>query len=127
MRFTKHPPVERHTWIEAPFNENRAVWQHLMGDEVWTGDDEEDELPILGSEESTPKPKRRRRNTPVPRGNVPTAMAGEARRAVLAEATGSGAKEEDQWRTELGMGQRDRAAATLSSSGRRSGGGFGLA
>lgn len=35
VRFTKHPPVERHTWIEAPFNENRAVWQHLMADEVW--------------------------------------------------------------------------------------------
>jgi len=34
VRFTKHPPVERHTWIEAPFNENRAVWQHLMGDDV---------------------------------------------------------------------------------------------
>ena len=35
IRFTKHPPVERHTWVEAPFNENRAVWQHLMGDDVW--------------------------------------------------------------------------------------------
>ncbi|MES2633292.1 MAG: FAD-dependent monooxygenase [Pseudomonadota bacterium] len=35
VRFSKRPPVERHTWIEAPFNENRAVWQHLMGDEVW--------------------------------------------------------------------------------------------
>ncbi len=35
VRFTKRPPVERHTWIEAPFNENRAVWQHLMGDDVW--------------------------------------------------------------------------------------------
>jgi 3-(3-hydroxy-phenyl)propionate hydroxylase len=35
VRFHKHPPVERHTWIEAPFNENRAVWQHLMGDDVW--------------------------------------------------------------------------------------------
>lgn len=35
VRFTKRPPTERHTWIEAPFNENRAVWQHLMGDEVW--------------------------------------------------------------------------------------------
>ncbi len=35
VRFRKHPPVERHTWIEAPFNENRAVWQHLMGDNVW--------------------------------------------------------------------------------------------
>jgi len=35
VRFTTHPPVERHTWIEAPFNDNRAVWQHLMGDGVW--------------------------------------------------------------------------------------------
>lgn len=35
VRFSKHLPVERHTWIEAPFNENRAVWQHLMGDGVW--------------------------------------------------------------------------------------------
>jgi 3-(3-hydroxy-phenyl)propionate hydroxylase len=35
VRFTRTPPVERHTWIEAPFNENRAVWQHLMGDNVW--------------------------------------------------------------------------------------------
>jgi 3-(3-hydroxy-phenyl)propionate hydroxylase len=35
VRFGKHPPVERHTWIEAPFNDDRAVWQHLMGDNVW--------------------------------------------------------------------------------------------
>ncbi len=35
VRFDKRPPTERHTWIEAPFNENRAVWQHLMGDDVW--------------------------------------------------------------------------------------------
>ncbi len=35
VRFSKHPPIERHTWIEAPFNENRAVWQHLMADGVW--------------------------------------------------------------------------------------------
>ncbi len=35
VRFSRHPPVERHTWIEAPFNENRAVWQHLMADDVW--------------------------------------------------------------------------------------------
>ncbi|MBA3771057.1 MAG: FAD-dependent monooxygenase [Ramlibacter sp.] len=35
VRFTEHLPVERHTWVEAPFNENRAVWQHLMGDGVW--------------------------------------------------------------------------------------------
>ncbi|MBX3588549.1 MAG: FAD-dependent monooxygenase [Ramlibacter sp.] len=35
VRFSRQPPTERHTWIEAPFNENRAVWQHLMGDNVW--------------------------------------------------------------------------------------------
>jgi 3-(3-hydroxy-phenyl)propionate hydroxylase len=35
VRFNTHPPVERHTWIEAPFNDNRAVWQHLMADDVW--------------------------------------------------------------------------------------------
>lgn len=35
VRFKKLPPTERHTWIEAPFNENRAVWQHLMADDVW--------------------------------------------------------------------------------------------
>ena len=27
--------VERWTWIDAPFNEGRAVWQHLMADDVW--------------------------------------------------------------------------------------------
>jgi 3-(3-hydroxy-phenyl)propionate hydroxylase len=35
VRFTKELPVERWTWVEAPFNENRAVWQHLMADGVW--------------------------------------------------------------------------------------------
>ena len=30
VRFSNLPPTERHTWIEAPFNDNRAVWQHLM-------------------------------------------------------------------------------------------------
>ena len=35
VKFAVRPPMERHTWIEAPFNENRAVWQHLMGDDVW--------------------------------------------------------------------------------------------
>jgi len=35
VRFSTQPPTERHTWIEAPFNENRAVWQHLMADDVW--------------------------------------------------------------------------------------------
>ena len=35
VRFAHTPPAERRTWIEAPFNEGRAVWQHLMGDAVW--------------------------------------------------------------------------------------------
>jgi 3-(3-hydroxy-phenyl)propionate hydroxylase len=35
VRFNTRPPTERHTWIEAPFNDNRAVWQHLMADNVW--------------------------------------------------------------------------------------------
>jgi 3-(3-hydroxy-phenyl)propionate hydroxylase len=35
VRFRHHPPAERWTWIEAPFNDNRAVWQHLMADGVW--------------------------------------------------------------------------------------------
>jgi 3-(3-hydroxy-phenyl)propionate hydroxylase len=35
VRFKEKFPTERWTWVEAPFNENRAVWQHLMGDDVW--------------------------------------------------------------------------------------------
>ena len=37
VRFRSNAPhaTERHTWVEAPFNENRAVWQHPMGDGVW--------------------------------------------------------------------------------------------
>ena len=35
VRFRTRPPAERWTWIHAPFNDDRAVWQHLMGDDVW--------------------------------------------------------------------------------------------
>jgi 3-(3-hydroxy-phenyl)propionate hydroxylase len=35
VRFKERFPAERWTWVEAPFNENRGVWQHLMGDDVW--------------------------------------------------------------------------------------------
>jgi 3-(3-hydroxy-phenyl)propionate hydroxylase len=35
VRFKHHPPKERWTWIKAPFNDDRAVWQHLMADDVW--------------------------------------------------------------------------------------------
>ncbi len=35
VRFKTTPPAERWTWIHAPFNDDRAVWQHLMADDVW--------------------------------------------------------------------------------------------
>jgi 3-(3-hydroxy-phenyl)propionate hydroxylase len=35
VRFKQPLPIERWTWVEAPFNDNRAVWQHLMADDVW--------------------------------------------------------------------------------------------
>lgn len=38
VRFAKPLPVERWTWVDAPFNEGRAVWQHLMADAVWRMD-----------------------------------------------------------------------------------------
>ncbi|MDB5576552.1 MAG: FAD-binding monooxygenase [Bradyrhizobium sp.] len=34
-RFTKDLPAERWTWVDAPFNADRAVWQHPMADNVW--------------------------------------------------------------------------------------------
>ena len=35
VRFKKPLPIERWTWVDAPFNEGRGVWQHLMADGVW--------------------------------------------------------------------------------------------
>ncbi|EJL79377.1 2-polyprenyl-6-methoxyphenol hydroxylase-like oxidoreductase [Variovorax sp. CF313] len=35
VRFKKPLPTERWTWVDAPFNEGRGVWQHLMADGVW--------------------------------------------------------------------------------------------
>jgi len=35
VRFKTPFAVERWTWVDAPFNEGRAVWQHLMADDVW--------------------------------------------------------------------------------------------
>ena len=35
VRFRQPKPMERWTWVDAPFNEGRAVWQHLMADDVW--------------------------------------------------------------------------------------------
>ncbi len=43
VRFAKPLPVERWTWIDAPFNEGRGVWQHLMADAVWRLDYQMDE------------------------------------------------------------------------------------
>ncbi len=35
VRFRQPFAAERWTWVDAPFNEGRAVWQHLMADDVW--------------------------------------------------------------------------------------------
>lgn len=35
VRFTKKLPPERWTWIESPVNDERAVWQHPLADDVW--------------------------------------------------------------------------------------------
>ena len=43
VRFKTPFPTERWTWIDAPFNEGRAVWQHLMADDVWRLDYQMDE------------------------------------------------------------------------------------
>jgi 3-(3-hydroxy-phenyl)propionate hydroxylase len=43
VRFAKPLPVERWTWIDAPFNAGRGVWQHLMADAVWRLDYQMDE------------------------------------------------------------------------------------
>jgi 3-(3-hydroxy-phenyl)propionate hydroxylase len=43
VRFAKPLPAERWTWIDAPFNEGRGVWQHLMADAVWRLDYQMDE------------------------------------------------------------------------------------
>jgi len=38
VRFKKPLPIERWTWVDAPFNDGRGVWQHLMADGVWRMD-----------------------------------------------------------------------------------------
>ena len=35
VRFKVPVAAERWTWVDAPFNEGRGVWQHLMADDVW--------------------------------------------------------------------------------------------
>ncbi len=36
--FDESPPVERHTWLRASFNDGRAVWRHALADDVWRFD-----------------------------------------------------------------------------------------
>ena len=99
--------------------------------EVWLGDEEEPELAVLaappgstaGPDQAVRRPKRRRLE---PSKGVPVAAVADARRQVLAEATGTAVTEE-QWRTEMELGQRNRAAGSLTTGGRRKGSGFGLA
>jgi hypothetical protein len=102
--------------------------------EVWLGDDEEPELEVLpvphgaapAQAPASPPVRRARRKRLEPSKGVPVAGASEARRQVLAEATGRATTEQD-WRTELELGQRNRAAGSLTTGGRRRGSGFGLA
>lgn len=54
VRFTGKLAQERWTWIDAPFNEHRAVWQHPMADDVWRLDyqmAEADDPQTVGSPE----------------------------------------------------------------------------
>jgi hypothetical protein len=103
-----------------------------MADE-WFGDDEGDELPVLGPDapESLPvAPVRRskRRRQGFPGHGVPTGLASEARRQVLAEATGTDYAEPEPWREDLEMGNRGRAASSIERGGNHnSGSGYGLA
>ena len=94
-----------------------------MDDEFWDGDEEDEPLEVL-SERATP---RRRIRKPERKGNVKVADAADARRAVLAEATGRNHPEPDAWREELAQGQSSRASASIESSGHRPSSGFGLA
>lgn len=35
IRLPANFPTERWTWVEAPFNDDKAVWRHKMADNVW--------------------------------------------------------------------------------------------
>ena len=50
VRFHDPVPPERWTWVQAPFNEGRAVWQHQMADGVWRIDYQMD--PDMPAEEA---------------------------------------------------------------------------
>jgi hypothetical protein len=97
-----------------------------MVEDEWNGDEEDGELPVLG--EDLPRHRSiRPLALPMHRGNVKENDAAEARTAILAKATGRAHEELDEWRQQLALGQRDRAAATLSARRSGSGNGFGLA
>jgi len=108
-----------------------------MTDEIWEGDDEGDDegdvLPVLGPDASEPplsaaRSRSRARRRPFPRGGIPTSLAAEARRQVLAEATGKDFAEPDEWREDLAVGNRGRASSDIQRGGdHNSASGFGLA
>lgn len=70
------------------------------------------------------RPRRERR-----KGNTPADMAGAARAATLAEATGQIPAEADDWRERLAGGERSVAEAAVRSKAltHNAGSGFGLA
>lgn len=98
-------------------------------EETWLGDDEDEELPILSEQGVTqlPPAPTGKRHRLKPTGNVRTSMTKEKRRQVLAEATGTAFRSPDQWREELDLGNRERAASALSTRRQSNGSGFGLA
>ena len=72
VRFKKPFAVERWTWIDAPFNEGRAVWQHLMADERLAprlpdgrGRRHRDDQPARGRRRAAARAARRRRRVRV--------------------------------------------------------------
>jgi hypothetical protein len=93
----------------------------------WLGDEEGEPLPVLPAERVAAPSRRRRRLQPVPKGNTPAAAAPEVRSAALTEAQGRAPKEPEEWREQLSLGQRERAASALSRQGSQPGSGFGLA
>jgi hypothetical protein len=99
-------------------------------------DDDEDALPVISepgaiellTERPTPRPGGARK-TLMPKGNVRRADAREARRQAMVAAQGRDEPEQPEWRTQMELKDRGKAAAALSSRKPtyNSDSGFGLA
>ena len=81
----------------------------MADEDVWFGDEEDEELPVLSpgadlGHPDAPKPPAHRRRLTPSRG-VPTSAVPDARRQIVAEATGRSMAEPDAWRTEMELGR----------------------